>query len=234
MLAGQGWWRWPARLLLAAVLLLLALQLWFLGWVLYWKGHDPARTAFQRHDLERAAAEHRPRVHQQHWVAYARISPALKRAVIASEDANFLHHAGIDWAATWSAFRDNERHGRTLHGASTITQQLAKNLFLSPRRNYLRKAQELVIAMMLEAAWDKRRILEVYLNVVEWGDGIYGADAAARHYYGIPAAQLDAMQGARLAAMLPSPRVFDRNPGSAYLAGRAEAILVYAPLTPVP
>jgi monofunctional biosynthetic peptidoglycan transglycosylase len=226
--------RWGARLLLAALALLLALQLWYLGWILYWKGHEPGPTAFQLHDLARAAEQHRPRAHRQAWVAYARISPALKRAVVASEDANFLQHGGVDWRATLEAWRENERHGHTLHGGSTITQQLAKNLFLSPRRSYLRKAQELAIALMIERVWNKHRILEVYLNVVEWGDGVYGAEAAARHYYGTGAGDLDAEQGARLAAMLPSPTVFDRNRDSAYLAERAAAILVYAPMTAIP
>jgi monofunctional biosynthetic peptidoglycan transglycosylase len=226
--------RWLLRALGLVAAFVLGLQLWFLGWVLWWRSHAPQSTSFMQFDQARAEAQHRPHRQLRTWVPYDRISPSVKRAVIASEDANFLHHHGVDVDALLVAWRDNERHGRPLHGGSTLTQQLAKNLFLSPRRSYLRKGQELVIAFMLEATWSKQRILEVYLNSVEWGDGIFGIEAASRHYFGIPAASLDADQGARLAAMLPSPRVFDRNRDSAYLSQRASAILAYAPGTAIP
>jgi len=232
-MGGAGrWWKWPARALVAALGVVLAMQAWYLGWIVYWRWHDPAPTAFMKLDLERSAG-HR-RVQQRQWVDYARISPELKRAVVASEDANFTRHDGVDWTAMHQAWEDNARRGRSARGGSTISQQLAKNLFLSPRRSYVRKAQELAIAFMIEAVWNKRRILEVYLNVVEWGDGVFGAEAAARHYYGLPAAALGPGESARLAAMLPSPRYFDRHRDVPYLEQRAQAILVYQPETAIP
>jgi monofunctional biosynthetic peptidoglycan transglycosylase len=161
------------------------------------------------------------------WVDYGAISPHLKRAVIASEDARFIEHEGVDWDAIQKALEDNRKRGRPARGGSTISQQLAKNLFLSPERSYLRKGQELVITYMIEALWDKRRILEVYLNVAEWGDGVFGAEAAARHYYRISASRLGPEEAARLAVMLPRPKFYDRNQGSEYLARRAAAILRY-------
>jgi monofunctional biosynthetic peptidoglycan transglycosylase len=215
------------RLLAAALVLLLALQAWYAGWVLAWRWVTPGPTAFMRQDLERAreaAGGRPPRGQQQHWVPYARIGLPLKQAVVAAEDARFVEHGGVDWDAMLGAWRNNGRRGHLLHGGSTITQQLAKNLFLSPRRSYLRKAQELVIALMIEACWNKRRILEVYLNVVEWGDGIYGAEAAARRYFGISAAALSPEQAARLAVMLPAPRYFERHAGGAYLGERSQVV----------
>jgi monofunctional biosynthetic peptidoglycan transglycosylase len=231
--AGQGARRWLRRAALALLAALLGLQLWYLGWVLVWKWHNPASTAFMRHDAERLAQEagrragQAPRPLQHVWVAYAQVSPNLKRAVVTSEDARFLEHGGVDWAALEKAYEDNQHRGHRPRGGSTISQQLAKNLFLSGQRSYLRKAQEMAITFMIEAAWDKRRILEVYLNVVEWGDGVYGAEAGARHYYGVPASGLDADQAARMAAMLPSPRFFDHHRDAAFLDQRAAAIERY-------
>ena len=168
------------------------------------------------------------------WVPYERISTHLKRAVIAAEDAKFLEHEGFDWEGIAKAREKNERKGRVVAGGSTITQQLAKNLFLSPSKSYVRKAQEAIIALMLEALLPKRRILELYLNVIEWGNGVFGAEAAAKRYFGIPASQLSAEQAARLAAMIPSPRRFERNPGSEYLDGRVSTILARMPSAIVP
>jgi monofunctional biosynthetic peptidoglycan transglycosylase len=140
----------------------------------------------------------------------------------------------VDWGAIEKAYSENLKRGRSARGGSTITQQLARNLFLSPEKSYLRKAQELLITYMIEALWDKRRILEVYLNVVEWGDGVFGADAAARHYYGVPAAQLSSDQSARLAAYLPSPKRYGRLRSGSYLDGRTAAILRYMPDAVIP
>src|SRR5690606_38120888 len=148
----------------------------------------------------------------------------LKRAVIASEDARFTEHVGVDWSAIESAFEKNAERGRIAFGGSTITMQLAKNLFLSGERSYLRKAQEVLITWMLEAVMSKRRILEIYLNVVEWGQGVFGAEAAARHHFRVSASQLRPAQAARLAAMLPRPRYYDRNPGSGVLERRAALV----------
>jgi monofunctional biosynthetic peptidoglycan transglycosylase len=220
--------RWLVRLLLLAALLVLALQFWFAGWIAWWRWNDPQDTAFMRRALAELR-ERNPKAELKHrWVPYERISPHLKRAVVTAEDARFAEHEGVDWEAIEKALKDNARRGSP-RGGSTITQQLAKNLFLTPERSYLRKGQELVITYMIEAIWDKRRILEVYLNVVEWGEGIFGAEAAARHYYGIPAAALGPEQSARLAAYLPNPKRYGRARAGPYLDGRTAAILRYMP-----
>jgi monofunctional biosynthetic peptidoglycan transglycosylase len=145
--------------------------------------------------------------------------------VISSEDDGFSEHEGVDWDAMQKAFEKNKKKGKVVSGGSTITQQLAKNLFLSGERSYYRKGQELIITYMLELCMDKERIFEIYLNVVEWGVGVFGAEAASNHYYGISAAALAPAQAARLAVMLPKPRFFDKNTGSAYLQKRTEIIL---------
>ena len=171
---------------------------------------------------------------QHRWVPYDQISDDLKRAVVAAEDSRFLDHQGFDVDAIEEAAEKNLRGGRIRHGGSTITQQLARNLFLSPRRTYVRKAQEAVITMMIERLLDKRRILEIYLNVIEWGSGIYGAEAAAQHYYGKSAAELAPEEAARLAAMIPSPRLYTRNPTTPYLQQRIALLLVEMPYARVP
>ncbi len=162
------------------------------------------------------------------WEPLSRISPALQRAVIASEDARFCQHFGFDWSAINGAI-DRDAEGGRLYGASTISQQTAKNLFLWPSRTFLRKGIEAYFTVWLEATWPKRRILEMYLNVVEWGNGIYGAEQAAETYFGIPASELSPYQAALLAVSLPSPRESDPAHPSAYLAGRANTILARMP-----
>jgi monofunctional biosynthetic peptidoglycan transglycosylase len=154
--------------------------------------------------------------------------------MIAAEDAKFVEHSGFDWDGIQNALDKNEKKGRVVAGGSTITQQLAKNLFLSPAKSYVRKAEEAVVTVLLEAMLPKQRILELYLNVIEWGNGVFGAEAAAQRYFGIPAAQLSAEQAARLAAMAPAPRRFERNPDSAYLGGRVATILARMPGAAVP
>ena len=216
--------KWTA---LALVLGLVGLQLWYLGWVLAYRWIDPGDTAFMRRELA-VLRESNPKAQLKHqWVPYERISSHLKRAVIAAEDARFNEHEGVDWDALGKAYETNLKRGKPAKGGSTITQQLAKNLFLSPDKSYLRKVQELIITYMIEALWDKRRILEVYLNSVEWGNGVFGAEAAARYYFGVPASALNREQAARLAAMLPRPKFYDRNRGSAFLAQRTQAVLRY-------
>jgi len=224
-LSGPGRWLW--RLLLLAVAAVLLLQLWYLSWIVVYRWVNPTETAFMARERSRIEAA-RPGAGLKHvWVDYRSISPHLKRAVVAAEDARFIEHEGVDWEAIQKALEDNRRRGRSARGGSTISQQLAKNLFLSPERSYLRKGQELVITYMIEALWDKQRILEVYLNVAEWGDGVFGAEAAARHYYRSSASRLSADEAARLAVMLPRPKHYDRNRGSEYLARRAAAIQRY-------
>lgn len=231
----------PARLrrgiglgLAALVLAFIGYQGWFLAHILYWRNHDPNSTSFIEARLE-FLHEKRPGASIAHqWVPYNRVSAHLKRAVIAAEDAKFVAHEGFDWEGIQKAMEKNQRRGRVVAGGSTITQQLAKNLFLSGERSVLRKGQEAIITAMLEAFLGKRRILELYLNVVEWGDTVFGAEAAARHYFGTGAAQLNAEQSARLAAMLPRPRFYERRGETEYLAQRAETILARMPSAQVP
>jgi monofunctional glycosyltransferase len=225
------WRRWALVLLLAV---LAVIQAWYLGWIVYWKWHNPTLTAFMRHSQERLVALHPSANLKQQWIAYDRISGNLKRAVVAAEDARFLEHEGVDWEAMEKAYQDNLKRGRAAHGGSTISQQLAKNLFLSAHRSYLRKAQELVITWMVEAVWSKRRILEVYLNVAEWGDGVFGAQAAARHYFGVDAASLTPEQAARMAAMLPAPALFDHHRDAPFLVQRTDSILRELPVAQIP
>ena len=212
------------KLLLSLVLLFLATQAYFFIQICWWINHNPDSTSFMRHQLAIIHEKQPNAVLQQQWVPYSQISNQLKRAIIASEDANFTEHDGIDWNAMEKAFEKNTRKGHIVAGGSTITQQLAKNLFLSGQRSYFRKGEEFLITFMLEAVMSKERIFEIYLNVVEWGNGVYGAQAAARHYFGIPAASLNTSQAARLAVMLPNPRLFDAVRGSAYLQQRSDQI----------
>lgn len=212
-------------LVLVPLLIFVLLQAYFLVQIWWWKDHNPSSTSFMRHQLD-VLQEKKPDFKLQHkWVPYDRISNNLKRAVIASEDDGFVDHEGVDWEAMQKAYEKNQKKGKVVAGGSTITQQLAKNLFLSAERSYFRKGEELIITYMLEQCMDKKRILEIYLNVVEWGVGVFGAEAAAQHYYHISAANLGATQAARLAVMLPKPRYFDKNQGSGYLQRRSEVIL---------
>jgi monofunctional biosynthetic peptidoglycan transglycosylase len=213
-------WRVAGVTLAALVIAALLVQAWFYAHILWWAHNAPAGTAFMERRLDELRAKD-PRARLQHrWVPYARISPELKRAVIAAEDAKFLDHEGFDWEAIQKAMEKNERRGKVVAGASTLSQQLAKNLFLSGARSWLRKAQEAVITAMLEHALDKRRILELYLNFAEWGEGVFGAEAAARHHFGVGAAQLDAAQAVWLAAILPSPRRYAHGALTPYLESR--------------
>jgi monofunctional biosynthetic peptidoglycan transglycosylase len=216
---------WIKRGLLALVLVGMLWQGWYLGWVVFWKYSDPGMTHFMAIRLDELR-EKNPKAELRHiWMPYERISVQLKRAVIAAEDDKFVDHEGFDWEGMQKALKKNQKKGKVVAGGSTISQQLAKNLFLSPSKTPWRKAQEAVITLMLETLWDKRRILEVYLNSVEWGEGIFGAEAAARHYYNVAAGQLGAEQAARLAVMLPAPRRYEKNPYSAFVNGRTTVIL---------
>lgn len=220
-------WRRLGRIALALLALLLVYQLWLFGWIVYWKWNNPAMTSFMSEQQARLASQHPDDEFElkHQWVAYPAISPQLKRALVASEDAKFLQHEGFDWEGIQTAWEKNLAKGRIVAGGSTISQQLAKNLFLSSQRTPWRKGQEAVVTVMLEAVMDKRRIFEIYLNVIEWGDGIFGAEAAARHYFRTSAARLSAPQAARLAAMVPNPRYYDHHPNDRRLARKAAIIV---------
>jgi monofunctional glycosyltransferase len=242
------------RLVLLVLLSAIALQIYFAARVALMIAVDPQSTTFQRSEVWRLLTESAEPAWSQRWVAYDRISPQLKRAVIASEDAGFSEHSGVEWDALEKAWERNQeaearvekmngqpdtrasrphvakaaaaapRRQVKLVGGSTITQQLAKNLFLGGERSLLRKGQEFVITFMLEGLLGKQRIFEIYLNSVEWGEGVFGAEAAARHYFHVPAQALGGTQAAQLAVMLPAPKRFEKRPGSAYVIGRAGAV----------
>lgn len=226
--------RWMKRLLAALFLFLLLWQGWYLGWVLWWRVADPGQTSFMATRLEELRAKNPKAELKRSWQSYEKISIHLKRAVIAAEDDKFVDHEGFDWVGIQKALEKNEKKGKVVAGGSTISQQLAKNLLLSADKTPWRKAQEAIITVWLETFWSKRRILEVYLNVVEWGEGVFGAEAAARRYYGVGAAQLASDQAARLAVMLPAPRRFEKNPYSAYMSERVQVILGRMPHSVVP
>lgn len=218
-------WRVAWRALLVFLIALTLVQFWFFANVWYWSLNNPQSTAFMRVRLEKLREE-RPDARLYYaWTPYARISPYLKRAVVAAEDAKFFQHDGFDWDGIRKAYQKNLREGEIVSGGSTISQQLAKNLFLSGDRTWWRKAQEAVITVMIEVIMDKRRILELYLNVIEWGEAVFGAEAAARHHFGIAAAELAPAQAARLAAMVPSPRRYGPGQHTAYLERRTSTIL---------
>jgi monofunctional biosynthetic peptidoglycan transglycosylase len=220
--SGRRWIKW---LVLGPLLAVLLLQLYFFVQVCWFAYFNPSMTSMMSLQLDALRATNPKAKLEQQWMPYQRISSNLKRAVVASEDANFAEHDGVDWDALEKAYERNNRRHKVVGGGSTITQQLAKNLFLSGDRSYLRKGQELVVAFMLESVMDKERILEVYLNVVEFGRGVFGAEAAARHYFRTSAANLTPAQAARLAVMLPNPRYYDRHRETSYLARRTSVIM---------
>jgi monofunctional biosynthetic peptidoglycan transglycosylase len=209
-------------------------EFWFLAQITYWVDHNPATTAVMDARLESLRQKNPAAVLEHRWIPYGRISNELKRAIIVAEDAKFVEHDGFDWEGIQRALEKNQRRGRVVAGGSTITQQLAKNLFLSGERSLLRKGQEAILAAMLEATMSKRRIFEIYLNVVEWGENVFGAEAAAQYYFGLSATALGPDQAARLAAMLPRPRYYDRNRDSAYLASYSESILMQMEAAQIP
>ncbi|HET7097664.1 MAG TPA: monofunctional biosynthetic peptidoglycan transglycosylase [Casimicrobiaceae bacterium] len=236
--APRGPLAWVGRAFLLVVAALLAVALAWLLWIVahigWYRYYPPGETAFMAERMAEARAKNPKATLRYRWVPYTRISTNLKRAIVVAEDAKFVDHEGFDWDGIEKAIEKNRRKGQIVAGGSTITQQLAKNLFLSPARSYVRKGAEAVITMLIEAMLPKRRILELYLNVIEWGNGVFGAEAAAQRYFGVSAAELSAEQAARLAAMTPSPRLFERRPDSAYLAGRTATILARMPAAVVP
>ncbi len=229
------------RWLILVVAACLALQLFFIGRIALMALVDPQSTTFQRSDAYLMVKDKGTLRWRQQWVPYANISDHLKRAVIASEDGDFINHDGVEWEAIEKAWQRNakaeeaaakrreaQRPARAprIVGGSTITQQLAKNLLLSGERTLMRKGQEFVLALALEKLLSKQRILEIYLNNVEWGEGVFGAEAAAQHYFRKSASRLTPFEAARLAVMLPRPKFFEKLPGSPYLTNRASVIVV--------
>jgi monofunctional biosynthetic peptidoglycan transglycosylase len=226
--------RLSAWLAVAVAAIFLSVQLSYLARVWWWRDHNPQATAFMQARLDELRAKS-PQAKLQHaWVPYDRISPSLKRAIVVAEDSRFVDHEGFDWDAIEKAREKNRKKGKVVAGGSTISQQLAKNLFLSGERTPWRKGQEALITVMIEHVMDKRRILEIYLNVIEWGEGVFGAEAAARHYYGTGAATLGPEPAARLAAIVPNPRFYDRNRNTSFLARKTQMILARMPAAELP
>lgn len=216
--------KWLRRGLLGLLLLVLGYQLWIFAHVWWWVDHNPANSAFMDERLD-ILQQNNPDAELRHkWVPYAKISGNLKRALIAAEDARFLSHDGFDWEGIQLAAEKNLKKGRIVAGGSTISQQLAKNLFLSGSRTPWRKLEEAIITVMLEKMMPKRRILEIYMNVIEWGNGVFGAQAAAHYYYRTSAAALTPAQAAKLAAMVPNPRYYDTHRNARGLLHRAAII----------
>ena len=226
--------RWLVGLAVALVAAVFALNLWFAAHIYWWRDHPVGETSFMAWRMDELRAKDPKAQLKYNWVAYDRISGNLKRAMVAAEDAKFVDHEGFDWEGIQQALEKNQKRGRVVAGGSTITQQLAKNLFLSPSRSYWRKAEEAVITVMLEAMLPKRRILEIYLNVIEWGSGVFGAAEASRLYFGATAAQLSAEQAARLAAMAPNPRYYERNRSAPGLNRKIGIILARMPSADLP
>jgi monofunctional biosynthetic peptidoglycan transglycosylase len=239
------------RWLLLLVIAVLGLQLFFILRIALMAVVDPQSSTFERSEAWRIATQKPTGLRwRQEWTPYARISDHLKRAVITSEDDSFVNHDGVDWEAIEKAWQRNAKaeaeaarraQGKApaqrapkIVGGSTITQQLAKNLLLSGERTFVRKSQEMVLTFALETFLTKERILEIYLNHVEWGEGVFGAEAAARHYFGLGARELGPEAAARLASFLPSPKRYGRLRSSPYLDARTAAILRYMPGTQVP
>lgn len=256
----KKFWHFTSLLIVS----LFTLQFFFLVKIVLMYAISPQSTSFQRSEAWRIVTNQGELPWRQEWVDYSNMSTGIKQAVIASEDGDFVNHDGVEWDAIESAWTKNAKaEERALHrakklqskrknaspatssvpkvekavqviGGSTITQQLAKNLFLSGERNFVRKGQELVITLFLEVALSKRQILTIYLNNVEWGEGIFGVEAAAQYYFRKSAKQLSSYESARLAVMLPRPKYFENQSGSAYLAGRTSSIVARMPDSELP
>lgn len=218
------WRRLLGRLVLLALAMVLAWHAWVYAQIWWWQSHPPQSTAFMSARLDALQQRHPSAQLKHQWVPYERIAISLKRAVMVAEDSGFTEHKGFDWDGIEAAWQKNIKQGRIVAGGSTISQQLAKNLFLSSARSPLRKGEEAIITLMLEQRLDKRRIFEIYLNMIEWGDGVFGAEAAARHYFGVSAAHLSPQQAAKLAAMIPNPRYYDKHRNTRYLQRRTATI----------
>ena len=219
------------RFFLIALTLVIAVgvasQLRYLIPVLELRDHNPDDTAFMERAREHGAVRYE-------WRDYEQIADDLKRAVLISEDARFMEHIGFDWRGIRHAIERNEEAGRPVAGGSTVTQQLAKNLFLSSEKSYARKIQEALIALMLEATLSKKRILELYLNTAQWGNRLFGAQAAARHYFDVDAQTLSPAQAAQLAVLLPRPRYYDVRGTTVYVEQRTLWIQKQLPLVRIP
>jgi monofunctional glycosyltransferase len=226
--------RWLWRLLLISLSAALLYLSWIFLHIIYWNTYNPHTSAFMQRRLEILRQHHPGATIRHQWVAYENISPHLKRAIIASEDSQFMKHNGFDFQSIQHALEKNIKQGKWVVGGSTISQQLAKNLFLSDKKTLWRKFEEALITIMLENTMPKRRVLEIYLNMIEWGHDVFGAEAAALHYFGVPASALTAKQAAFLASMVTNPRYYERNRQAQILLKKSNIILSRMPLAQIP
>ena len=217
------------RSLLIIVSLFIIIQLWIFSSLVYWRSNPVETSMFMRWTY---LSDFKPIQHQ--WRDYVEISDNFKHAIVAAEDAKFVDHHGFDWDGIEGALQRNLKKDKVVAGGSTISQQLAKNLFFYNRRSLIRKGQEAIATAMMERMWSKRRILEVYMNSVEFGDHIYGVDAAAAHYFGKSAKNLTAQQSAFLAAILPNPKYYQDHQDDAKVQYRKRMILKYMRYTRIP
>lgn len=226
--------RYCALALALVAMLFIAYQTYVAIKLWWWIDQAPSSTAFMRARLGVMQEANAAAKLQYAWVPYDKISSNLKRAIIVAEDAKFADHEGFDWEGIQKALEKNQIKGKVVAGGSTISQQLAKNLFLTGERSAIRKGEEALITVMMESILDKERIFEIYLNVIEWGDGIFGAEAAARHYFGVSASRLTREQSAKLAAIVPRPRFYDKNRNAPWLLRKTEIILRRMPQADLP
>jgi monofunctional glycosyltransferase len=227
-------WRWFWRLFLISLGVVVLYQGWIFAHIWWWVDHNPSTSAFMDTRLAEMQEKNPDAELRHRWVTYNRISPNLKRALIASEDAKFVDHEGFDWDGIQKAYEKNLKKGKIVAGGSTISQQLAKNLFLSTKRTPWRKGEEALITVMLEKTMSKQRIFEIYLNVIEWGNGVFGAEAASRYYYRTGAGNLGPEQAAKLAAMVPNPRYYDAHRNARGLLKKTGIILARMNAAEVP
>ena len=200
-------------------------QLWVLLHILLWTVVNPSESAFMERRLEHLQEKDEKATLRHQWVNYNQISIHIKQAVIAAEDAKFIDHEGFDWEGIEKAYEKNKRRKKIVAGGSTISQQLAKNLFLSNQRTPWRKIEETIITLMLETILSKKRILEIYLNVIEWGNNVYGIEAASLRYFSAHANELNSFQSAKLASMIPNPKYYERHQDTSGLIERSGIIL---------
>jgi len=213
------------KVLSVSFLLLFFYQLWILLHIILWTVVNPGESAFMETRLEHLQDKDEKATLRHQWVNYNQISINIKQAVIAAEDAKFIDHEGFDWEGIEKAYEKNKRRKKIVAGGSTISQQLAKNLFLSNQRTPWRKAEETIITLMLETILSKQRILEIYLNVIEWGNNVYGIEAASLRYFSFHAKDLNSFQSAKLASMIPNPKYYERHQDASGLIERSGIIL---------
>ena len=218
------------RTLLVLISLVLLVQIWIFGSLVWWRTHPVDTTMMMRIDYWSDPAK--PIKHE--WRDYDQISDYFKHAIVAAEDSKFLQHKGFDWEGMQFALERNKDKGRVVAGGSTISQQLAKNLFLYNKRSFIRKGQEAIATWMMERMWSKQRILEVYLNSIEYGDNIYGIEAASQHYFGISSRSMSREQAAFLAAILPNPKYYQDHRNDRKLQFRKRLILKYMRTSRIP